>query len=127
MTGRGPPADVDAYLATLAAPDRVALSRLRAQIRAAAPEAEEVISYQIPTYRYHGPLVHFAAQPRHLSFTLVSLGVIRRFEVELKAYDLSGRTIHFSPSKPLPGALVRKLVHARVTENKSRTKKSVRQ
>ena len=60
-------ATVDEYLARLDRPERTVLAKLREQIRQAAPEAEEVISYQIPTYRLHGPLVHFAAQPKHLS------------------------------------------------------------
>src|SRR5687767_7939775 len=69
----GVAATVDEYLERLGAPERKALGSLRAQITRAAPRATEVISYQIPTYRLNGPLVHFAAQPRHLSFTVVSL------------------------------------------------------
>lgn len=115
-------ATVDEYLARLDEPRRAALSKLRAQIRQAAPEAEEVISYQIPTYRQHGPLVHFASQPKHLSFTVVSLSVVEAFREELEDFDVSGRTVRFSPEKPLPAALVKRIVEQRVRENEARAK-----
>jgi uncharacterized protein YdhG (YjbR/CyaY superfamily) len=108
---------VDEYLARLDEPEREALTRLREQIRQAAPKADEVISYQIPTYRHHGPLVHFAAQANHLSFTVVSPDVIKSFRAELQQFDVSGRTIRFSADKPLPGALVKRIVKARIREN----------
>lgn len=114
---------VDDYLDALQGPERAALSRLRAQIRAAAPQAEEGISYQIPTYRHHGFLVHFAAQKKHLSFTVVSLEAIRTFREDLKGFEISGRTIHFTPAKPLPAALVKRLVRARMRENEARSKR----
>ena len=113
-------ADVDEYLARLDEPERKALARLRALIRQAAPKAEEVISYQIPTYRQHGPLVHFVAQPKHLSFTVVSLDVIEAVRDELRGFDVSGRTIRFSANRPLPAALVKRIVKARVRENEAR-------
>lgn len=113
-------ASVDDYLARLDEPERTTLANLRAQIMRAAPEATEVISYQIPTYRHHGPLVHFAAQPKHLSFTVVSLDVMNAFRDELRDFDVSGRTIRFSARKPLPAALVRRIVEARVLENEAR-------
>jgi uncharacterized protein YdhG (YjbR/CyaY superfamily) len=109
---------VDEYLARIDEPDRTALAKLRAQIRKAAPEAAELISYQIPTYRLNGPLVHFAVQPRHLSFTIVSLDVVDAFRDELHDFDVSGRTVHFSAEKPLPAALVKRIVQARVKENR---------
>jgi uncharacterized protein YdhG (YjbR/CyaY superfamily) len=110
-------ATVDEYLARLGKPERTVLARLREQIQQAAPEAVEVISYQIPTYRQNGPLVHFAAQPKHLSFTVVSLDVIEAFRDELRRWDVSGRTIRFSAEKPLPASLVKCVVKARVREN----------
>jgi len=114
---------VDEYLARLDEPERKALAKLRAQIRAAAPGAEEIISYQIPTYRQNGPLVHFAAQPRHLSFTVVSLDVVEAFRDELRGFDVSGRTVHFTAATPLPSALVTRIVQARVRENGARARK----
>ena len=116
-------ATVDDYLARLDEPERVALAKLRPQIRRAAPEAAEVISYQIPTYRQNGPLVHFAVQPKHLSFTIVSLDVVDAFRDELQDFVVSGRTVHFSATKPLPAALVERIVKARVRENEARVKR----
>jgi uncharacterized protein YdhG (YjbR/CyaY superfamily) len=113
----GAAASVDDYLARLAEPERSALARLRAQIRKAAPKAEEVISYRIPTYRQSGPLVHFMATTKHLSFIVVSAGAIAAFRGELAAFDVSGRTIRFSARKGLPAGLVRRIVRARVREN----------
>jgi uncharacterized protein YdhG (YjbR/CyaY superfamily) len=113
---------VDEYLARLDEPVRTALTKLRAQIKQAAPEATELISYQIPTYRQHGrPLVHFAAQPKHLSFTVVSLEVINAFRDELQDFDVSGRTVRFSAKRPLPARLVKRIVKARVQENENAT------
>jgi uncharacterized protein YdhG (YjbR/CyaY superfamily) len=117
------PKSVDEYLARLDKPERAALARLRAQIKEAAPNATELISYQIPTYRQNGPLVHFAAQPKHLSFTVVSLELINAFRDELQDFDVSGRTIHFSAKRLPPAALVKRIVKARVQENESRLKR----
>jgi uncharacterized protein YdhG (YjbR/CyaY superfamily) len=117
---------VDEYLAQLDEPGRTALTRLRAQIKQAAPKATELISYQIPTYRQHGPLVHFAAQPKHLSFTVVSLDVINAFRDELQDFDVSGRTVRFSAKRPLPATLVKRIVKARVQENEARANARVR-
>jgi uncharacterized protein YdhG (YjbR/CyaY superfamily) len=117
---------VDEYLARLDEPERTALTRLRAQIKQAAPNATELISYQIPTYRQHGPLVHFAAQPKHLSFTVVSLDVINAFRDELQDFDVSGRTVRFSAKRPLPATLVKRIVKARVQENEARANARVR-
>lgn len=115
--------DVDEYLAGLPQADRTTLSQLRASIHKAAPKAEEVISYQIPTYKQNGMLVHFMAARKHLSFTVISLDVLKTFKAELKPFEISGRTIHFSPENPLPGALVQKMVRARVKENEARVRK----
>jgi uncharacterized protein YdhG (YjbR/CyaY superfamily) len=112
--------DVDEYLARLDEPDRRTLAKLRAEIKQAAPKATEVISYQIPTYRLNGPLVHFAAQAKHLSFTIVSLDVMNTVRDELQDFDVSGRTIRFSAKKPIPAALVKRIVRARVRENVAR-------
>jgi uncharacterized protein YdhG (YjbR/CyaY superfamily) len=114
--------NVDEYVERLDEPERTALARLRAQIKQAAPNATELISYQIPTYRQNGPLVHFAAQPNHLSFTVVSLDVINAFRDKLQDFDVSGRTIRFSAKRSLPAALVKRIVKARVQENEARGK-----
>ena len=111
---------VDDYLARVDEPARSVLDALRAQIRAAAPKAEEVISYQIPTYKLHGPLVHFAAQPKHLAFTLVSAGAVDAAREALPDFDITGRTIRFSPKRPIPARVVARLVKQRVKENEAR-------
>ena len=115
-----PSKDVEKYLAALPKETRSALEQLRKAIRAAAPKAEEIISYQIPTYKYHGPLVHFVARKDYCSFIVISKPVLETFKSQLKPYDISGTTIHFSAERPLPAALVTKLVKARIAENEKR-------
>jgi uncharacterized protein YdhG (YjbR/CyaY superfamily) len=117
-------ANVDEYLRRLDEPERSVLARLRAQIKQAAPQADEVISYQIPTYRQNGPLVHFAAQPKHLSFTVISADVVDALRDELRGFDVSGRTIRFSADHPLPATLVKRIVRMRVRENEARVRTS---
>ncbi len=117
----GPPAEsVDDYLAALPAETRAALERLRGAIRAAAPEADETISYRIPTYRYHGPLVHFAAFPDHSSLVVVSRPTLERFAGRPRglAHLRHDHPVHRGP--PAPPALVEAIVRARVEENEAR-------
>ncbi|RPI24159.1 MAG: DUF1801 domain-containing protein [Acidobacteria bacterium] len=115
--------DVDAYLATVHPTTRTVLDKLRRAIKAAAPQAEEVISYRIPTYKYHGPLVHFMAGKNHCSLIVVSEAVMNEYRKELEPYDTSGRTIHFSAENPLPEALVQKIVRTRIKENEAIAKR----
>jgi uncharacterized protein YdhG (YjbR/CyaY superfamily) len=117
-----PAKNVDEYLAAVPSEVQPVLEKLRKTIRSAAPQAEEVISYQIPTYKYHGPLVHFAAFRNHCSFFAVSKSIIDRFSNDLEPWDTSGTTIHFSAKNPLPASLVKKIVKARIEENESRVK-----
>jgi len=116
---KAPAKDVEAYLATVPSKNRAVLDDLRRAIKAAAPHAEEVISYRIPTYKYHGPLVHFVARDNYCSLIVVSESVIKKFSRELERYDVSGRTIHFSAENPLPEALVQQIVRTRLDENES--------
>jgi uncharacterized protein YdhG (YjbR/CyaY superfamily) len=92
------------------------LQRLRKEIRAAAPDAEEAISYQIPTFRLNGNLVHFAAYSRHIGFYPTSSG-IRVFRKDLSKYKCSKGTVQFPIDRPLPYPLIRKIVKFRVAEN----------
>ena len=116
---------VDGYLATLPEDARVALAKLRKTIKAAAPKATEVISYQIPTFKHQGMLVAFAAFEGHCGFYIMSEKVLRAHTADLKEYELNKASIRFPASKPLPAALVTKLVKARIEENEARhTKKN---
>jgi uncharacterized protein YdhG (YjbR/CyaY superfamily) len=114
----GKPRTIDEYLAALSADTRAALENLRKTIRAAAPEAEECISYQLPAFRLNGMLVGFGARPKHCALYLMSASTIEAHKDELKNYDTSKGTIRFQPDKPLPAALVRKLIKARIVENR---------
>jgi uncharacterized protein YdhG (YjbR/CyaY superfamily) len=122
VTKTVPARDVDNYLASIPEKERATLEQLRKVIKAAAPEAEEVISYQIPTYKYHGPLVFFVARKNYFSFIVVSKSILEQFKSELKPYNTSGTTIHFSAENPLPATLVKKIVKARMKENELRVK-----
>lgn len=114
--------NVDEYLKALPQDVRSILEDLRKTIKASAPMAEEVISYQIPTYRYHGALVHFMAAKNHCSFFVVNKSILEEFKDELKDYDTSGTTIHFTAENPLPKKLVEKIVKTRVKENELQIK-----
>ena len=108
--------DVDDYLSGLPVEDRAVLEDLRNSIKEAAPEAEEVISYGIPTYKLHGPLVHFKTGNKHLSLITTSRTVVESLRSDLEGFDISGTTIHFSVDNPLPADVVRKIMEARLLE-----------
>lgn len=108
---------IDEYLAALDADKRAALEKLRKTIRAAAPKAQECISYQLPAFRLGEMLAGFGATESHCAFYLMSSTTVERRKDELAAYDTSKGTIRLQPAKPLPTALVRKLVKARIAEN----------
>jgi uncharacterized protein YdhG (YjbR/CyaY superfamily) len=112
--------DVDAFLAAVPEDPRATLENLRKTIRAAAPEATEGIGYGIPTFYYQGPLVAYAASKNHCGFYVMSPAVMDAHREELKNYDTSKGTIRFPANKPLPAALVKKLVNARIAENEAR-------
>jgi len=114
-----PAKDIDAYLATVPEDARATLEKLRQAIRAAAPKATECISYGMPAYKDHGMLVFFAAFKNHCSF-FPGAAIIKNYRDELRGYDTSKGTIRFPVDKPLPFALVKKMVKARVRENEAR-------
>jgi uncharacterized protein YdhG (YjbR/CyaY superfamily) len=112
------PKTIDEYLATLSDEKRAILEKLRKTIRAAAPKAEECISYQLPAFRFNGKmLIAFGATANHCAFYPMSSSTVAACKDELKDYDTSKGTICFQTDHPLPAVLVRKLVKARITEN----------
>jgi uncharacterized protein YdhG (YjbR/CyaY superfamily) len=110
---------VDDYLSAVPEDVRAALAKLRKTIKAAAPKATEVISYQIPAYKHQGLLVGFASSSGLCTFHIMSVQVTRAHAAELKGYKLGKASIRFAPDKPLPAALVTKLVKARIAENEA--------
>lgn len=115
----GKPETHDAFLASIEEPARSALQKLREQIRAAAPEAEEYIGYAVPAFRQNGALVSYAAAKSHLSFYVQSPKVMEAFDDQLTAFKTSKGAISFTPESPIPAALVKKLVKARLAENEA--------
>jgi len=106
-----------AYLASLPADARRSLQRLRRDIKAAAPGAEDSISYRLPSLRLDGrPLVCYKATRSHCSFHPMSTAVIRAHAKDLASYSTGPGTVRFAPGKALPAALVRKLVRTRIAE-----------
>ena len=118
-SGRRQGTSVDHYLAGLSDDKRAALERLRKTIQAAAPRAEECISYGLPAFRLDGKaLVAFGAAASHCALYPMSASTVAAHEDELAGYDTSKGAIRFPPGEPLPAALVRKLVKARIAENR---------
>ena len=111
------PTTIDEYLENLTADKRAALQKLRKTIKSVAPAAEECISYQICAFRQNGMLVGFGATANHCAFYLMSKSTVADHRAELQNYDTSVGTIRFKANEPLPTALVRKLVKARIAEN----------
>lgn len=121
--GKGAPRNINEYLAGVPEPARSALSKMRATIRSAVPpEATETISYRIPAFKHKEVLVWFAAFSEHCSL-FPTASVIDAFKNELKGFRTSKGTIHFPLDKPLPVALIKKLVKARVAQNESKRRR----
>ena len=111
------PKTIDEYLAALSPQNRAALQKLRRAVHAAAPGAEECISYGMPAFRLNGKLVAgFKAAANHCSFHPMSGDTVATLERDLVGYETSRGTVRFSPRAGLPVTLVRKLVKARITE-----------
>ncbi len=107
---------IDEYIATFPKDIQKKLEEMRATIKAAAPEAEEKISYQMPTFFLNGNLVHFAAHTNHIGFYPTPSG-IEAFKKELSIYEGAKGSVQFPLEKPLPLKLVSKIVKYRVAEN----------
>ena len=114
------PKNIDEYLAGIPEPGRSTLNKIRAAIWSAVPpEATETISYRIPAFKYKGILVWFAAFSHHCSL-FPTASIVEEFKNELKGYSISKGTIQFPVDQPLPAALVRKIVKARVAQNEKK-------
>jgi uncharacterized protein YdhG (YjbR/CyaY superfamily) len=115
------PSPIDAYLATVPADRRAALVRLRRAIHAAAPGAEECLSYRIPAFRVDGEVVAgFLATAKGCSYFPFSGNVLAALAADLEGYGGTPGSLHFSPAKGLPAALVKKLVRAKLAEVKEK-------
>ena len=124
MLKQNPVKDIDSYISIQPESTRLILEKLRQTIKKAAPQAEEVISYQMPAFKYHGMLVYFAAWKNHIGFYPVSSG-IKEFKKELSPYELSKGTIKFPVDKPIPFGLIGKIVKFRIKENSEKTKQKL--
>ena len=120
-------ASVDEYISAADPQAKKALRDIRKTIKAAAPKAEEVISYQIPGYMYYGMLVYFAAWKKHISFYPAPWGA-ESLKKEMSAYEGSKGTIKFPLDKPMPLTLIKKMVKYRLKQNemKAALKKSIK-
>jgi uncharacterized protein YdhG (YjbR/CyaY superfamily) len=115
------PKNIDAYLAGVPEPARTTLNKIRAAIWSALPpEATETISYRIPAFKYKGILVWFAAFSDHCSL-FPTASIVETFKNDLKGYFTSKGTIQFPVDRPLPTALVKKIVKARVAQNEKKS------
>lgn len=92
--------DIDEYLSSCSPDLKAVLQKLRLLIKEAEPRAVGSISYQIPTFSFHGPLVFFAMFPNHLGFYVVDETLIKKFEKDLKSFKTSGTTIYFPVKNP---------------------------
>ena len=121
--GRGAVKSVDEYFADVPEPARSMLTEMRTVIRSEVPaEATEVISYGIPAFKHNGVVVWYAAFSDHCSL-FPTAAVIEAFKKELKGFATSKGTIYFPTDKPLPTALLRKLVKARVAQTESKKRR----
>jgi uncharacterized protein YdhG (YjbR/CyaY superfamily) len=112
---------VDEYLAGVPEPGRSTLKQIRTVIRSVVPpETIETISYGIPTFKYKRGLVAYAAFTNHCSFFPLGSSALDSVQEELKEFRVSKGTLHFPLDKPLPDALVKKIVKARIAQNEGR-------
>ena len=115
--------NIDEYIATCPQEVQPLLQQMRATIQAAAPQATEKISYQMPTFELEGNLVHFAAHKHHIGF-YPTPSAITHFAKELKKYKTSTGAVQFPLDQPLPVSLIVKIVAFRVNENLQKSKKN---
>jgi uncharacterized protein YdhG (YjbR/CyaY superfamily) len=115
------PTTIDEVLAELPPERCQALDDLRRQIRATAPEAVETINYGVPAFKLDGrPFVSFGSAKNHLTFYVQSPAVMRAFATDLAGFRTSKGSVQFTPEKPIPPKVVRRLVEARMAEVRER-------
>ncbi len=113
------PTTIDEYLAPVSGDRRAALEKLRKTIRSIIPKAEECISYAIPAFRLDGAIVAgFCATAKGCSYFPFSGSTLRTLSAGLDGYERTKSSLHFLPARPLPAALVRKLIKARIAETR---------
>lgn len=118
-SARQKPTTIDEYLASVKPEQRTVLQKVRRAINATAPKVEECIRYGIPAFRLNGRLlVFFGAWASHCAFYPGSSTTLKKFREDLKGFQVSKGTVRFSPDNPLPIAMVKKLVKARIAENR---------
>ena len=119
------PNEIDNYIVQFPEETQTLLQQMRETIHAAAPEATEAISYQMPTFKLHGNLVHFAGYKNHIGFYPVPTG-IEAFKDELAVYKQGKGSVQFPLDQPLPLALIGRIVKFRVAENLAKAKKKTK-
>lgn len=111
------------YIAGKPQPFRDMLEELKTLIKSVIPDAEESISYQVLCFKYLYMLVGIGANKNYCSFYVMSPALVKKMKKDLKDLKVSGSTLHFSPGEPLPKTLIKKIIKARVKENKERVKR----
>ena len=116
-----PPTSIDAYISGFSKDVQNILEKIRDIVRDAAPEAQEAIKYQIPTFVLNGNLVHFAAFQKHIGFYPTPSG-IEQFKDSLSGYNSAKGSVQFPLDSPIPYTLIKKIVKFRVNENREKSK-----
>jgi uncharacterized protein YdhG (YjbR/CyaY superfamily) len=109
--------NIDEYIATFPDEIRILLEQIRTTINSAAPEAEETINYGMPTFKFHGNLMHFAAYKKHIGFYPAPSG-LTAFKDEISKYKNSKGAVQFPLDKDIPLELISKIVKFRMDENR---------
>lgn len=117
------PQTIDEYIAGFPDDVQAVLQQIRAEIRAAAPEAVETISYDMPTFNLNGTyLIYFAGWKKHVALYPISESIFQKLSEELAGYKGSKGSVHFPLNKPMPLELIRKIVALRIGENEAAAK-----
>jgi uncharacterized protein YdhG (YjbR/CyaY superfamily) len=109
---------VDQYISTFPESVQAILQEIRKVMKENAPEAEELISYQIPAFKYHGMLIYYSAYQKHVSVSTAPFAVFEVFKNELSAYKRSKSTVQFPLNQPVPYKLIGEMTKFRVKENR---------